>query len=281
MSNILQDIQLYFGYEFVRNAFIVGILISLCSSILGVSLVLKRLSYIGDSLAHSAFGLMALGTLLSFADNMLFTLLGTIFFSVVLTYNSGNKKMRGDAALTMLTTSSLGIGYLIMNVGDVSSNLAADVCATLFGSIAILTLTQTEVYLCLILSVLVVLVYIFCYNNIFATTFDADFARATGLKVNIYNSLHSIVLAIIIVLAINLVGSLLISALVVFPALASMKIFNSFRGVIISSAIFSVICSAIGLLLAILCGTPVGATIVAVDLVGYIIYCVIGKLVKR
>lgn len=280
MSKAFLDLQMYFRYDFVQYAFIVGILISLCSSILGVSLVLKRLSYIGDSLAHSAFGLMALGTFLSFGDSMVFTLAGTILFSIVLTYRSGDEKMRGDAALTMLTSSSLGIGYLIMNVGDVSSNLAADVCATLFGSTAILTLSKGEVWLCGFLSLLVILIYVFCYNNIFATTFDSTFAKATGVKVGIYNGLHSIVLAIIIVLAINLVGSLLISALIVFPALASMRVFNSFRGVIISAAIFSVVCSAIGLILAILWGTPVGSTIVAVDLAGYIVYYIIGKILR-
>lgn len=281
MSKALADLNMYFQYDFVRYAFIVGILISLCSSILGVSLVLKRLSYIGDSLAHSAFGLMALGTLLSFMDSLAFTLIGTIFFSIVLTYRTANKKMRGDAALTMLTSSSLGIGYLIMNVGDVSSNLAADVCATLFGSTAILTLSVEEVWLCGFLSIFVVAIYIICYNNIFTTTFDADFAKATGVKVHLYNGVHSIVLAIIIVLAINLVGSLLISALIVFPALASMRVFKSFRGVIISAAVFSVVCSAVGLILAILCGTPVGSTIVAVDLMGYIIYYIAGMFVKK
>lgn len=280
MSNALREIQMYFQYDFVRYAFIVGILIALCASILGVSLVLKRLSYIGDSLAHSAFGLMAVGTFLSFMDSMVFTLLGTVAFSVVLTYRNDSEKMRGDAALTMLTSSSLGVGYLIMNVGDVSSNLAADVCATLFGSTAILTLSRDEVWLCAILSVVVVVIYILCYNNIFATTFDGNFAKATGLKVGIYNALHSVVLAIIIVLAINLVGSLLISALIVFPALASMRVFKSFKGVIISAAIFSVITSGIGLILAILWGTPVGSTIVAVNLVGYIIYCIIGRFIK-
>lgn len=279
MSNAITNLQIYFQYDFVRYAFIVGILISLCSSILGVSLVLKRLSYIGDSLAHSAFGLMALGTFLSFGDSMVFTLAGTVLFSVVLTYRN-DEKMRGDAALTMLTSSSLGIGYLIMNVGDVSSNLAADVCATLFGSTAILTLSQGEVWLCGFLSLFVVLIYVFCYNNIFATTFDSTFAKATGVKVNVYNALHSIVLAIIIVLAINLVGSLLISALIVFPALASMRVFNSFRGVIISAAVFSVVCSAIGLILAILWGTPVGSTIVAVDLAGYIVYYIVGRILR-
>ncbi len=280
ISDTLNTLAMYFQYPFVRYAIIVGILISLCSSILGVTLVLKRLSYIGDSLSHTAFGLMAFSSVLGLVDDMLFVLVSTTILSIFITRTSDNKKFKGDAILTVMSVSSLGLGYLFMNVFNNTANLAADVCSTLFGSTAILTLTISEVYLCIIMSIVVILVYILFYNKIFAITFDENFAKATGVNVNLYNFIISVILAVIIVLSINLVGSLLISALIIFPALSAMRVFNSFRGVIICSAIFSVVCSTIGLLISILEGTPVGSTIVAVDLVGFLIFNIIAKIKK-
>lgn len=278
MSESLATLTMYFqNYAFVRNALIVGVLISLCSSILGVSLVLKRLSYIGDSLSHTAFGLIAVSTLVGFIEEMVFVLLATILISIFITKNA-NKEMKGDAMLTMLSVSALALGYLFMNVANVSSNLAADVCVTLFGSTAILTLSSVEVTLCIVMSIVVIVVYIFFYNKLFAITFDEDFSTATGVNVDLYNMIISIILAIIIVLAMNLVGSLLISALIIFPALSAMRVFNNFKSVIICSAIFSVICSSVGIVVSILEGTPVGSTIVAIDLLGFIIFSIIGKL---
>lgn len=277
MLEIFETLQLYFQYPFVRYALIVGILISLCSSIIGVSLVLKRLSFIGDSLSHTAFGLMTLGTVVSFLNNQLFILIAMIIISIYITNNTANKKIKGDASLTIMSVSSLGVGYLIMNLSNTSSNLAADVCSTLFGSTAILTLRQSDVIMCIILSIVVCVMYVLFYNKLFALTFDENFARATGVNVNLYNTIISIILAIIIVLAINLVGSLLISALIIFPALSVMRVFKSFKVVIITAAIFSVVCSTLGLLIAILYGTPVGSTIVAVDLFGFILFSFIGK----
>lgn len=278
MNNIINQLIMYFEYDFVQYAMIVGVLISLCSSILGVSLVMKRMSYIGDSLAHVAFGIMSVGAVLPFLDNMFSVLLLTILISVAITRNTSQRKIKGDALLTMLSVSSLGIGYLVMNLGKVSANLAADVCATLFGSTQILTLSKEKVVLSIVLSIVVVFVYIFFYHKIFAVTFDEDFATATGVKVTLYNTIISIVLAVIIVLAVNLVGSLLISALIIFPALASMRVFKSFKTVIISSAVFSVLCSSIGIIISILISTPVGATIVAVDLAGFILFAIIGMI---
>lgn len=281
MSEIMEKLTMYFEYPFVRYALIVGVLISLCSSILGVSLVLKRLSYIGDSLSHSAFGLMAVGTLVSFIEEMVFVLVSTIIVSIFITKNASNEKeIKGDAILTVMSVASLGAGYLLMNLFGSSANLAADVCSTLFGSTAILTLTSIEVNLCVFLSVTVMILYVLFYNKIFAVTFDESFSRATGVNVDLYNMIISIILAIIIVLSINLVGSLLISALIIFPALSSMRVFNNFKSVIISSAIFSVVCSTLGIILSILYGTPVGSTIVAIDLLGFILFSIVGKLIK-
>lgn len=278
MNDIIATFSKYFSYDFVRYAFIVGVLISLCSSMLGVTLVLKRLSYIGDSLSHTAFGLIAISTLLGMSDNMIFVLISMILITIFIM--RGGKQVKGDAALTMMSSGALGVGYLILNFAGDTTNLAADVCTTLFGSTAILTLTKTDVFLCLSLSIVVILTYILMYHKIFAITFDEDFAKATGVNTNFYTLILSIILAIIVVLAMNLVGSLLISALVVFPALSSMRVFKSFKSVIISSAIFSVVCSTLGILLSILYGSPVGSTIVAIDIAGFILFNILGKVRK-
>lgn len=278
MSDIISTLSLYFEYSFVRYALIVGVLISLCSSVLGVTLVLKRLSYIGDSLSHAAFGLMAFSSVIGLVDDMIFMLVSITLISIFITKSSSNQQIKGDAVLTVMSVATLGVGYLIMNVFNVSSNLTADVCSTLFGSTAILTLTITEVRLCIALSIVVLFVYIMFHNKLFAITFDENFSKATGVSVNFYNLIVSIILAVIIVLAINLVGSLLISALIIFPALSAMRIFNNFKAVIIFSAIFSVVCSTLGILISILEGTPVGPSIVAVDLIGFILFSIIGKL---
>jgi len=275
--NIFDTLSLYFSYPFVRYALIVGVLISLCSSLLGVTLVLKRYSFIGDGLSHVAFGAMAVAAVLGLTNDMLLVLPITILSAVLLLRTGQNAKIKGDAAVAMISVGSLAIGYLLMNLFSTSSNLSGDVCATLFGSTSILTLTSTEVWVCTILSVLVVIAFLFFYNKIFCVTFDEAFARATGTKTDLYNLLIAIIIAVIIVLAMNLVGSLLISALVIFPALSAMRVFKSFRSVTICSAILSVCCSSLGILISILAGTPVGSTIVAVDIVVFIVFSLLGR----
>ncbi|MCD7981860.1 MAG: metal ABC transporter permease [Clostridiales bacterium] len=278
---MIDKLILYLQYPFVWYAFIVGILIALCSSLLGVTLVLKRFSFIGDGLSHVAFGAMAVAAILNLGNNMYFTLPVTIVFAILLLRSGRNAKIKGDAAVAMISVGSLAIGYLLMNVFSTSSNLSGDVCSTLFGSTSILTLTSTEVGLCVALSILVVVLFILFYNKIFAVTFDEDFAQATGTKADVYNLLIAIIVAIIIVLAMNLVGSLLISALVIFPALSAMRIFRSFLSVTLCSAILSVICAFLGIIISILAGTPVGSTIVAVDIVVFFITFCIGKTARR
>ena len=191
-----------------------------------------------------------------------------------------NAKIKGDAAIAMISVGALAFGYLIMNIFAAGANLSGDVCSTLFGSLSILTLTKGEVILCAVLSILVVAIFIIFYNKIFAVTFDENFSKATGVKADMYNLLLAVVIAIIIVLALNLVGSLLISALVIFPALSAMRLFKSFKAVTIFSVVFSVVCAFIGLLIAILAGPPVGATIVAVDVVAFGACCLIGALLN-
>lgn len=273
---IFEQLRLYFEYPFVRYALIVGVLIALCSSLLGVTLVLKRFSFIGDGLSHVAFGAMAIASVLKLTNNMPLVLVITVICAVLLLRTGQNTKIKGDAAVAMISVGSLAIGYLLMNLFATSSNLSADVCSTLFGSTSILTLTKTEVWLCTVLSILAVIAFVFFYNKIFCVTFDENFAKATGTKADLYNLLIAIIVAVIIVLAMNLVGSLLISALVIFPALSAMRVFKSFKSVTICSAILSVLCAVIGILISILAGTPVGSTIVAVDIAAFLIFSLMG-----
>lgn len=278
MAAILGKLSLYFAYPFVRYALIVGVLIALCSSLLGVTLVLKRFSFIGDGLSHVAFGAIAVASILKLSNQLLLVAPVTILFAVLLLHTGQNAKIKGDAAIAMLSVGSLGIGYLLMNLFSTSSNLSGDVCATLFGSTSILTLTMAEVWLCIGMSVVVMIIFVAFYHKIFAVTFDEDFAKATGTKAQLYNLLIAVVIAVVIVLAMNLVGSLLISALVIFPTLSAMRLIKSFKGVVVCSALLSVSCAAIGILIAILAGTPVGSTIVAVNITAFGVFSLLGML---
>lgn len=269
----------YLSYPLVRYAIIVGVLIALCSSLLGVTLVLKRYSFIGDGLSHVAFGAMAIATVVKLTDKMILILPITIISAILLLRTGQNAKIKGDAAVAMISVGALAFGYLIMNIFPTSSNLTGDVCSTLFGSMSILTLTKGEVTLCAILSVVVVIIFVVLYNKIFAVTFDENFSKATGVKADAYNLLLAVVIAVIIVLAMNLVGSLLISALVIFPALSAMRIYKSFKAVTVCSVVLSVICALAGLVVSILAGTPVGSTIVAADVLVFVICSFIGAMV--
>lgn len=275
---MMSKLAYYMEFPFVRYALIVGVLIALCSSLFGATLVLKRFSFIGDGLAHVAFGAMAIAAVLDITNEMTVVLPITIVCAVLLLRTGQNTIIKGDAAIAMISVGALGFGYLIMNLFSTSSNLTGDVCSTLFGSTSILTLTTKEVWLSVILSVVVVVFFIVYYNRIFSLTFDENFARATGMKVEWYNLLTAVVIAVIIVLAMNLVGSLLISALVIFPALSAMRIFQSYKSVILFSAGISVVCALLGMLISILAGTPVGSTIVAVDVAGFVICYIIGRV---
>ena len=272
---------MYLSHSFVRYAFIVGVLIALCASLLGVILVLKRFSYIGDGLSHVAFGAMAVAAVVGLTDEMILTLPVTILSAVILLWSGQNAKIKGDAAIAMISVGALAVGYLLMNMFPTSSNVSGDVCTTLFGSFSILTLTGSEVILCAFLSVTVVVLFILFYNRIFSVTFDESFARAVGTKVNAFNLLIAVIIAVIIVTAMNLVGSLLVSALVIFPALSAMRVFKSFLSVTICSAILSVVCTLAGMVVSILYSTPVGSTIVAVDILFFAVFSLAGKILKK
>ncbi len=281
MSSVIDKLIEYLQYPLVRRALVVGVLVALCASILGVSLVLKQFSYIGDGLSHVAFGAMAVATVCNFADDTYFTLPVTVICAVFLLKTGQNKKINGDALIAMLSVGALAIGYLLMNVFATSANISGDVCSTLFGSMSILTLTKREVNICVAVSIIVIIVFIVLYNKIFAVTFDESFAVSAGLNVKFYNTLIAITIAVIIVLSMKLVGSLLISALVIFPAVSAMRVMKSYKGVTICAAIFSVATALLGILGSMLLGTPVGSTIVGIEIIGFIIFSVVGLIVRK
>lgn len=278
---MIDTLMLYLQFPYVRYALVVGVLIALCSALLGVTLVLKRFSYIGDGLSHVAFGAMAVAGVLRLSNNMLLVLPVTMICAILLLRAGRNARIKGDAAIAMISVGALAVGYLLLNIFKSSGNLAGDVCTTLFGSMSILTLRPAEVWLCFGLSIAVIILFLFFYNRIFAVTFDEDFARAAGTKEDACNLLIATVIAVIIVLAMNLVGSLLISALIIFPAMSAMRLFKSFRSVTVCSAVLSVCCALAGLLISILAGTPTGSTIVAADIAVFLACCGIAKLQRR
>ena len=286
MADIMDRIAFYLTFDFVSNAVIVGILIALCSSLLGVTLVLKRLSFIGSGLSHVAFGSAAVAAAMSLAATEILGLTGTtilvlpvtVICAILLLRTGQNTKVKGDASVAMLSTGALGIGFLVMNLFPQSANLTADVCDILFGSVAILTLSSGDLWLSVGLSALVIITFTLFYNKIFAATFDEDFAEASGNRAKMYNLILAVIIAIVIVVAMNLVGALLISALIIFPALSAMRVFRSFFSVTICSIILAVICSTLGIFSSIIAGTPVGSTIVAVNVAVYIVFYVVGLL---
>ncbi len=280
MTELFSTLAEYFSYDFVRYAFAVGVLISLCSALFGVVLVLKRFSFIGDGLSHVAFGALAVATVLKVADNMLVVLPLTVIAAILLLKTGQNTKIKGDAAVAMLSVGALAVGYLLMSVFSASGNVAGDVCSTLFGSFSILTLSRTDLVVCLVVSIIVLSLFIIFYNRIFAITFDESFSRAVGINASLYNLFVAVIIAIIIVLAMNLVGSLLISALVIFPAISAMRVCKSFRGVVICSAALSVVCAASGIIASMLLSTPVGPTVVCADILAFAACSVVGA-VKR
>lgn len=277
---MLSKLMMYFQMPNVRYAFVVAILIALCAALLGVSLVLKRFSFIGDGLSHVAFGALAVASVLKITNNMVLILPVTVIAAVILLRTGKNTKIKGDSAIAMISVGAMAFGYLLLNIFPSSANVTGDVCTTLFGSISIVTLTQFDVIICVVLSLISIAVFVLLYNRIFAVTFDEDFATATGTRADMYNLVIAIITAVIIVLAMNLVGSLLITALLVFPALSAMRLTKSFKKVTIFAAAISVFCAITGLFIAILFGTPVGSTIVACDAAGFVICLIIGKFIK-
>ncbi len=276
----IEKIVYYLEFPFVRYALIVGVLIALCASMLGVTLVLKRYSMIGDGLSHVAFGAIAIAAVFNLSSDMIITLPVTIICAIVLLKAGPDSKIKGDAAIAMISVGALAFGYLLLNKTSTSANVSGDVCTTLFGSVSILTLTNEDVYLTIALSVVLLLVFVLFYHKIFAITFDDNFSKATGIKTEVYNLMIAVITAVVIVLAMNLVGALLVSALIIFPSLSAMRLFKSFRAVIIGSACIAVVCSTVGILASILFNTPTGATIVVADIIVFFVCNVVSMLKK-
>lgn len=277
MSELFETIKMYFSFSFVQYAFIAGIMIAIVSSLLGVTLVLKRFSYIGDGLSHTAFGAMALASVLKISHSTIFVLPVTVLFAVLILCAKENSKIKGDASVAMISTGALAIGYFLMNIFSPPANLSGDVCSTLFGSTLILTLTKADTIFSVIIAAIVIILFLYFYNRIFALTFDEDFAHTCGTNTKIVNIIFASVVAAVIVLAMNLVGTLLISALIIFPSVSSIMIFKSFKRVTIYSCVFSVVGTTIGLFVSVISGTPVGATIVVIDIAIFAVCSVIGK----
>ena len=274
---LLEKLIHYFSYPFVRYALVVGVLIALCSAVLGVTLVLRRFSFIGDGLSHVAFGAMAIAAVVGLSNNMLVVLPVTVFSAILLLCAGRRTRMKGDASIAVISVGALAVGYLLMSLFSPSANVSGDVCGTLFGSVAILTLSSFEVWLCVALSVLVLGVFALTYHKIFSVTFDESFAASSGVRVGAYNLLIAVITAVIIVLAMNLVGSLLVSALVVLPAVSAMRVFRNFRSVLIGAAVISVSCAVIGILISVLFSTPVGSTVVVVELIAFLVFLLLGR----
>ncbi len=282
MMSSLEKIWVYITqHQFVQHAIIVCVLIALCSSLIGSTLVLKRFSFIGDGLSHVAFGTLAVATAFGAVSSTPVVMVVTVICAIVLLQIGKNTRIRGDAAIAMLSVGALAVGYLAMNLLPGSSNVAGDVCSSLFGSTSMLTIFSGEMWMCVGMSALVIAVFVFFYNKIFAVTFDEEFASATGTKVGFYNAVISVIIAVIIVLAMELVGSLLVSALVIFPALSAMRMFKNFRSVIICSAVISVLCALVGIVVSILAETPVGSTIVVANIAAFLVCCLIGLISRR
>lgn len=273
---MIDTIKFYFQYDFVWYALIVGILISLCASLLGVTLVLKRFSFIGDGLSHVAFLAATLVAIFKMTNKFLLAFPITIICAIILLCRGQNAKVKGDAQVAMISVGTLAIGYLIINLFGSSANVSGDVCGILFGGTSILTLSKAEVIICIIMSIITILIFTIFYNKIFSITFDENFATATGVDTKAYNLILATLIAVVIVLSMELVGGLLISALIIFPALSAMRLFNTFKGVTIFSVIISILCAVLGILVSIIFGTPVGSTIVAIDILMFIICSIIG-----
>ena len=278
---MIDKILFYFvSYPTVRYAALSLMLISLSASLLGVTLVLKRYSMIGDGLSHVTFGSASIATVLGLTTPIYLSLPLTVAAAVLLLKIRSSTRIKGDAAIAMVSAGSLAFGYILLNLFPDGSAVTTDACANLFGS-GILGIGIDDVILCTALSLAVLVIFILFYNKIFAVTFDESFSSATGVRTEAYNTLIAIVTGVIIVVAMNMVGALLISALIVFPALSAMRVFKTFRSVTVCSALISVICAAAGLVISLAASTPVGSTVVVADIVLFAIFSLIGAVRKR
>ncbi len=265
-------------YPTVRYSAIVLALVSLCAALLGVSLVLKRFSMMGDGLSHVAFGATSVATVTSFTP-MYVAMPVTVLAAIFLLRSKPNSKVRGDAAIAMISAGALSIGYMVMNIFPSKlSAISGDACTALFGSASIIGLDITDVISCAVVAAAVLFVFIFFYHRIFAITFDENFAKATGVRSELYSTLLAVITGVVIVIAMSMVGALLIAALITFPALSAMRIFKTFKSVMLCSAVTSVLCSVVGVILCILISTPIGPTIAILNILVFAVFCAAEKI---
>lgn len=274
---ILEKLSYYLSFSFVRYALIVGILVSLCASLLGTVLVLRRYSLIGDGLSHAAFGAYAVAVTMKLVSDSLLTIPVTVLCAVFLLCLDKKRKVQSESLIAMISVGALAFGYLVMNVFSTSANVSGDVCTTLFGSTSILTLTKGKVAVSVLISCVTIAAFVFFYNRIFSATFDPDFLRTEDRFAGIYDILVAVITAVVIVLAMNLVGSLLITAILVFPPLSAMRVMKSFKSTVIYSAALGAFSSFLGIMISIVLSTPVGATIVIIDIMIFALHCFAGK----
>lgn len=271
---MLETFLQMFEYSFMLRAIIVGVLVALCSALLGVTLVLKRYSMIGDGLSHVGFGALCVALAMNIAP-LAVSVPVVVIAAFLLLQISENSKIKGDAAIALISSTALAIGVIVTSM---TTGINSDVNGYMFGSI--LAMSDADVVVSLILSVAVLVLYVVFYNKIFAVTFDESFARATGTKTKMYNTLVSLLTAITIVIGMRIMGAMLISSLVIFPALTSMRVCRSFKKVVITSAIVSVLCFFTGLFLSFAYSMPAGASVVAVNAVVFLIFSAVG-IIKR
>ena len=272
---MLENVIEMFSYPFMVRAFIVGALVALCSSLLGVSLVLKRYSMIGDGLSHVGFGALAVAAALNAAP-LATAIPVVIVAAVLLLHIRGNSRIKGDAAIALISTSSLAVGVMVISM---TTGMNTDVYNYMFGSI--LAMSAGDVRLSVALAVVVLALYIFFYHKIFAITFDETFAQATGVKADLYNTLIAVLTAVTIVLGMRMMGALLISSLIIFPALTSMRVCRTFKSVIINSAVISVVCLVIGITVSYVWATPAGASVVMANIAALLLYSLLGVAKNR
>ncbi len=264
----------FFSYGFVTRALVVGSLVSLCAALLGAILVLKKYSMIGDGLSHVGFGAITIGAAANLTP-IYFALPMVIISAFVLLKISSNSKISGDSAIAIISSSSLAIGIVVCSLSGMNSDLNS----YLFGSI--IAIGKTDAVFAIVLSVVIVLSFFIFYNKIFAVTFDEDFAKATGTKSNVYNMIIAVLTALTIVIGMRVMGTLLISALIIFPSLTSMRLFKNFRSVIISSVVVSLVCFFAGMFISFGFNTPAGATVVIINLILFIIFSIVAKIIRR
>lgn len=269
---MIETIATMFSYHFMQRALIVGVLVSLCTALLGVSLVLKRYSMIGDGLSHVGFGSLAIATAMGLSP-MIVTIPVVVVAAFLLLRLSTHGKLKGDAAIAMISTGSLAVGVIALSL---STGMTSDVNNYLFGSV--LAMSVSDVRLSVVLAVIVLLLFVVFYRQIFAVTFDETFARATGSHAQAYNMLLALLTAVTIVLGMRVMGAMLISSLVIFPALTAMRVCRSFRSVTICAAIVSVFCFFVGLFLSYLLSTPAGASVVVVNILAFLLFAILGRL---